>query len=173
MASYEITWTCWKWLKRHNDASKLYYLVCVVSWYNLVHGFIPVFWWGPCCSSFYVFCVVFLYFACHRYIPCVPNFASVSCLSILDCLFGFLSFLIASSVFSHSWLPLRFSLILDCLFGFLLFLIASSVFSHSWLPLRFSLTLIVLKVFVKILTIIYAGLYQWYKHGYQQKTLFI
>jgi uncharacterized protein YxeA len=72
-----------------------------------------------------------------------------------------------------SWLPLRFSLILDCLFGFLLFLIASSVFSHSWLPLRFSLTLIVLKVFVKILTIIYVGLYQWYKHGYQQKTLFI
>jgi hypothetical protein len=151
MASYEITWTCWKWLKRHNDASKLYYLVCVVSWYNLVHGFIPVFLVGSvlllfllflCCVS--VFCLSSLYSLCAQFCQCfllVHSWLPLRFSLILDCLLGFLSFLIASSIFSHSWLPLRFSLILDCLFGFLSFLIVSSVFSHSWLPLRFSLIL--------------------------------
>ena len=37
-----------------------------------------------------VFYVVFLCFVCRRPVSCVPNVASVSGLSILDCPFGFL-----------------------------------------------------------------------------------
>ena len=52
------------------------------------HMVLPLgFCWDPFCSSFY-FSV--LCFVCLRPVSCVPNFASISGLSIRDCTFDFL-----------------------------------------------------------------------------------
>ncbi|SEH70664.1 membrane protein [Bathymodiolus azoricus thioautotrophic gill symbiont] len=52
---------------------------------------LALFWWCPCCSSFYFVCVVlFALLVFVLYLVCVPNVACASGLSILDFLFGFL-----------------------------------------------------------------------------------
>ena len=52
-------------------------------------GFTHGFWWCPCCHRFIFLCSVSCFVgACP--LSCVPNVASVSGLSFLDCCFGFL-----------------------------------------------------------------------------------
>ena len=60
---------------------------------------------GSVLISVLVFCVL-LFFFCHRPVSCVPNVASVSGLSILDCHFGFLKrlfriFLLQSNIIAN------------------------------------------------------------------------
>ena len=50
---------------------------------------LPVFWWGSCCSSFYLSVLCFC-FVCLRLVSCVLNVAIVSRLSTLDFPYGFL-----------------------------------------------------------------------------------
>ena len=45
-----------------------------------------------------VFCVVIFCFVCLRPVSCVPNVASLSGLSILDCLIGFSLTFISNSI---------------------------------------------------------------------------
>ena len=77
--------------------------LCSPSVFGGVPVFTPCFWWGPCVHPlflvgsmlfiFLVFCVVLccvLFVLTSSCVLCVPNVASFSGLSILDCLFGFL-----------------------------------------------------------------------------------
>ena len=62
-----------------------------IAYTSRTHEFIPVV--GTVRFAHYiilVFCVGFFCFVCLRPVSCVPNVASVSGLSILDCPFGFL-----------------------------------------------------------------------------------
>ena len=56
------------------------------AYHSRVHGF-PLDFGGMCVAHLLSFlcCIVFLCFACLRPVSCVPDFASVSGLSILDC----------------------------------------------------------------------------------------
>jgi hypothetical protein len=83
---------------------------------NCEHLNSPLFLVGFVLLIFLVFCVVFLCFICLRYVPCLPNVASISGLFIRDCPFVLpvsldCSFVIAPSVFFNVYYA-------TCIFAF-------------------------------------------------------
>jgi len=74
-----------------NDNGSFTFYVDVFFRLSLPSRLITSFWWSPCCSSALVLCIVFLLVIfCLRPVSCVPNVASFSRPSVLDCAFGFL-----------------------------------------------------------------------------------